>query len=293
MSDPVMPLERYVEVPGGRVWTESSGDEEAETILVLHGGPGMPSYYLQPLAGLADEHRVVLFDQLGCGRSGRPDDPALWTLERAVHEVEAVRTGLGLGRVHLLGHSWGGLLALAYAAEHPAQLRSMVLSSPLVSTADWLADTSAIRERLPHDVRDAIDRHEREGSFRDPEYVAAVEAFNRRFFCNLDPWPESLQRTFAEMGQQAYEAMWGPSEFTQAGNLRGVDLTDSLPAVDVPTLWTAGTEDEVLPETLRRFAALAGGDAVVFDGGSHCLHLEQTDRYLASVRTFLTSDVSA
>jgi len=211
MSDQVLPLERYVDVPGGRVRTMSHGDKAAQTILVLHGGPGMPSYYLQPLAALADEYHVVLFDQLGCGRSDRPDDPALWTLRRAVDEVEAVRTGLGLRRVHLLGHSWGGLLALAYAAKHPAQLRSMVLSSPLVSTAEWLADTFARRECLPEDVREAIDRHEGRGSFDDPEYVDAVEAFNRRFFCHLDPWPESLQRTFEQMGEQSYRPCGDPA----------------------------------------------------------------------------------
>jgi len=81
--------------------------------------------------------------------------------------------------------------------------------------------------------------------------------------------------------------MWGPSEFTQTGNLRGADLTGTLSGLGIPTLWTSGTEDEVRPETLRRFAALASGDAVVFEGGSHCLHLEQTARYLASIRDFL------
>jgi proline iminopeptidase len=248
----------------------------------------MPSHYLTALAGLADERRVVLFDQLGCGRSDRPSDASLWSVERAVAEVDEVRRGLGLGRVHVLGHSWGGFLALAFYRALPEAARSLVLSSPLVSVAGWMADAHDLLSGLPAETRRAIERHEAAGTFQDPEYEAATMVFYRRHFCSLDPWPAALERTFAEMGEEVYRTMWGPSEFTQTGTLAGMDLTGSLDKIDVPSLWMCGTEDEVAPARLRRFAERARGAEMVFAGGTHCLHLEQTEAYVSAVRRFLS-----
>jgi proline iminopeptidase len=249
----------------------------------------MPSYYLDSLAGLADDRRVILYDQLGCGRSDRPEDESLWTVERAVAEVEEVRSAHSLDEVHLLGHSWGGFLALAYYRALPEAVRSLVLSSPLVSVAGWMADAEHLLAGLPHETRRVIEHHEAAGTFEDPEYAAATMDFYRRHFCKLDPWPPELERTFAEMGEHVYRTLWGPSEFTQTGTLAGMDLTASLDEVDVPSMWVCGTEDEVAPSRLRRLAGRAGGTGVVFPGGTHCLHLEQSEAYLSAVRRFLSS----
>jgi proline iminopeptidase len=284
--------ERIVEVPGGRVWTGTYGDGPAVPLLVLHGGPGMPSYYLEPLAELARERPVVLYDQLGCGRSERPDDPSLWTVDRAVAEMEAVRHALGLGEVHVLGHSWGGFLALAHAGRHGHGVDSLVLSSPLVSTAAWVEDAEALVATLPADVQATIADHERRQSFDDKAYLRATDAFYRRFFCTLDPWPAALERTMRELGEGPYTTLWGPSEFTQTGSLRGADLTPTLERLDVPSLWLGGDRDEVAPARLAGFAERSSGRVEVFEGGSHCLHLEQTERYLRVVGAFL-ADVDA
>jgi proline-specific peptidase len=280
--------ERTIDVPDGRVWTGIYGSGSATPLLVLHGGPGMPSYYLEPLAGLAGDRPVVLYDQLGCGRSDRPDDASLWTVSRAVAEVDAVRRELGLGRVHLLGHSWGAFLALAYSEQAGDSLASLVLSSPLVSVAGWMEDAAELVTRLPDVARQTIEEHERQGTYEDPAYLEATSEFYRRFFCRLEPWPPELNRTFRELGEGPYRTMWGPSEFTQTGNLRGADLTPTLSQLSVPSLWIGGDHDEVSPTRLAGFAREAFGRTAVFDGGSHCLHLEQTSRYLAVVRDFLS-----
>lgn len=282
-----------IDVPGGRVWTRTSGSGTATPVLVLHGGPGMPSYYLEPLTGLGRDRPVVLYDQLGCGRSDRPEDASLWTVPRAVAEVAAVRRGLGLERVHILGHSWGAFLALAYAQQHDEGVASLVLSSPLVSVAGWMEDASELVTRLPETVRQTIEEHERRGAFEDPAYVEATDEFYRRFFCTLDPWPPELERTFRELGDGPYLTMWGPSEFTQTGNLSGADLTATLSQLPVPSLWLGGDHDEVSPERLVGFAREASGRAEVFQGGSHCLHLEQTSRYVQVVGDFLSDVESA
>jgi len=281
------PRERFVDVPGGWVWTGTYGSARAVPLLVLHGGPGMPSYYLETLTRLADERPVILFDQLGCGRSDRPADASLWTVERAVAEVEAVRTALGHDRVHLLGHSWGGFLALAYARAHPDALASAVLASPLVSVPGWMAHADSLVEQLPVEHVRAIRLHEEAGSFGHPAYQKATDAFYRRHLCSLDPWPPELVRTFDEMAEPVYHALWGPSEFTQTGSLRGADLTPVLDALSVPSLWLAGSMDESPPARLMDYAKRAHGSAVVFEGGTHCVHLEQPDSYLDNVRRFL------
>lgn len=281
---------RMVEVPGGRVWTGTYGRGAGTPLLVVHGGPGMPSYYLEPLTALAGARPVVLYDQLGCGRSDRPDDPALWTVARSVAELETVRQQLALHRVHVLGHSWGGFLALAHARQHGDDVASLVLSSPLVSVDAWMADARELLAGLCAPVREAIARHEEAGTFDDPAYLEATAEFYRRHFCTLDPWPPALERTFEELGEGPYRGMWGPSEFTQTGTLQGADLTPSLPELRVPSLWICGSEDEVSPARLATFAELASGRLEVFKGGSHCLHLEQTSRYLAVVEDFLVAE---
>src|ERR1700754_330251 len=110
--------ERFIEVPGGQVWVNVVGSGGGVPLILLHGGPGGGHDYLEPLAALADDRPVIFYDQLGCGKSDRPDDPALWTMDRFVDELSAVRQALGLGRVHLYGHSWGGWLAIEYLLHH-------------------------------------------------------------------------------------------------------------------------------------------------------------------------------
>src|SRR5262245_1406622 len=155
-----------------RTWYRVVGELSVSTgrlpLLVLHGGPGFPHDYLEDLAGLADDGRpVVFYDQLGCGRSDHPDDHSLWVMDTFVEEVAAVRDRLALERVHLLGHSWGGWLALEYALGRPSGLASLVLASAGPSLPAFAAETRRLKESLPADVREAIDRHEADGTTDD------------------------------------------------------------------------------------------------------------------------------
>ena len=107
----LQPHEGFVAVPGGRVWYKVVGSGSGTPLLLLHGGPGATSHYLEPLSALGDERPVIFYDQLGCGRSDRPSDTNLWRVERFVEELKMVRQTLGLRRLHILGHSWGAMLA--------------------------------------------------------------------------------------------------------------------------------------------------------------------------------------
>jgi len=275
-------------VPGGQVWYGRYGEGSETPLLCVHGGPGMPAYYLEPLTGLRGRRPVVLYDQLGCGRSQRPDDPGLWTLTRSLQELDTVAAELGLDRFHLFGHSWGGLLSIAYALDHPGRVASLTCASPLVSVPDWMADARALLAGLPPAIRALISEHEAAGTTGSPGYQHAARFFYHRHFCRLDPWPEAVTRTFSELGEQAYATMWGPSEFTQTGNLTGTDLSGRLRELTVPTLWTCGTHDEAPPDTIRRYAALTPvAQYAEYAGGSHCVHLEQPGRYLTRLAAFL------
>ncbi|MDD4568416.1 MAG: proline iminopeptidase-family hydrolase [Methanoculleus chikugoensis] len=282
--------EGYVDVTGGRVWFRIVGAESAGTpLLVLHGGPGMTHDYLEPLEALADERPVVFYDQLGCGNSDRPDDPALWTVERYVAEVDEVREALGLSRVHLLGQSWGGGLAAEYVlAKKPDGVESLILSGPLLDAGRWVADQRANLAAFPDEMQEDIREAEAGGNFDSPEYQEAITAYYTRHVCRTDPWPECLNRSIEQLAMPVYLQMWGPSEFTCTGTLREFSVTDRLADVPVPVLFTCGEYDEAPPATMAYYRSLVpGSEFEVFKGASHSHHLEETGAYLTAVREFL------
>jgi proline iminopeptidase len=284
--------EGYLDVPGGRVWYQIRGaDRPGIPLLCLHGGPGMTHDYLEPLAGLAGDRPVVFYDQLGCGRSDRPGDESLWTVDRFVAEVAAVRDALGLRRLHLFGNSWGGWLALQYVLDRAPALDSLILSSSPPSAPRWVADCAVLRAALDDDVRQVLDRHDASGYYACPEYQWAITQFYRRHLCRADPWPDCVERTFAGMGADVYLTMWGPSEFGPVtGRLRDWDVTERLPQIGVPTLVTGGRYDEARPEHLAVLAErIRDARLVIFENSSHMAFIEERPRYLAVVSDFLAS----
>lgn len=282
--------EGFVAVPGGRVWRRiCGGDAPGTALLVLHGGPGVPHDYLEPLEGLAAERPVVFYDQLGCGLSDRPEDTALFTLPRFVAELHAVRQALGLSRMHLLGQSFGGMLAVDYLLDRGfSGVASLVVSGPCLSSRRFEADQREHLARLPDDVRAAIAASEASGDFADPAYEAAMLAFYQKHVCRLDPWPECLERALEKMGQAVYTHMWGPSEFTLTGCLADYDRTEALSGLALPVLLTCGRFDEATPETTASYRSRFPNAAMhVFEDTSHEHHLERTEDYLEVVAAFL------
>lgn len=281
--------EGTIAVPGGSVWYGSVGEGDVP-LLCLHGGPGMAHDYISTLADLADRRRVIFYDQLGCGRSDRPDDPALWTLERSVAEVAAVREALGLDRFHLFGNSWGGWLALQYTLDRRPPLVSLTVSSSPPSVDRAVREMNALKGQLPDDVQRTLAHHERRGFFDCPEYTAAIMVFYKRHLCRLDPWPEAVERSLGpSFGSGPYLTMWGPSEFGPVtGNLDGWDIGDRLGEITVPTLLTVGRHDEMWPSHMQEMqAAIAGSELVIFEESSHMAFVEEREAYMAVMNRFL------
>jgi proline iminopeptidase len=282
--------EGMVDVPGGKVWYKIVGARaKGNPVLTLHGGPGYPHDYLEPLEDLSNDRPVIFYDQLGCGNSDKPNDTSLWTVDRFVEELAVLRESLELDKVHLLGHSWGTILAVEYVSTRkPRGICSMVLSGPALSASRWTSDCRAYLAKLPKDTQKAILDSEAAGTFDSPEYQAAVLTFYKKHVCRLDPWPDCVSRTVQKLGKPVLLHMWGPSEFTATGTLKDFELTGLLKEISVPVLFTAAQYDEASPKTTRYYHSLLPGSEIhVFKGASHCHHVEKREEYVQVVRDFL------
>jgi len=281
--------EGYIAVTGGNVWYRSAGlDKNAIPLLILHGGPGAAHDYLETLEELADQRPVIFYDQLGCGNSQRPDDPQLWTIRRFVEEIAQIRAALQLDQVHILGQSWGALLAVEYMFTRPAGVSSLILAAPCLAAQRWGNDCRAYIRQLPENLRTAIETNEAVGNYGAEDYQHAMMEFYKRHLLRLDPWPECIHRTFAKMSMPIYAHMWGPSEFTINGTLKDYDCLARLGEISVPVLLTCGEFDEAAPATTELYhQQFVHSQLVVFKDASHEHHLEKKDEFNQTLRDFI------
>ena len=296
MSTPA--TEGYIPFHGYRTWYRMVGDSETgrhSPLIVLHGGPGAPHDYLENLEALADAgRRVIFYDQLGCGNSDQPHDPELWTTELYVEELDAVRQALGLDRCHILGQSWGGMLAMAYALTQPDGVVSLVVSNSPASVPFWLTEVNRLRAELPPEVEATLRHHEDAGTTDSQEYQDAMMVFYNRHVCRLDPYPEFVQRGLDRISQEVYGTMNGPSEFHVIGKIKDFDVTPRLGEITVPTLLISGGYDEVTPATVEQaHRGIPGSRWELFENCSHLTHAEEPERYMALVNDFLAQAEAA
>lgn len=287
-SAPIAP-EGFINVPGGKVFYKTMGGGDRTPLLLLHGGPGGRSCAFEVLGELATDRRVIRYDQLGSGLSDRPNDLALWRTERFVDELDAVRKALDLRDVHILGHSWGGTLATEYLLTRTQLgVRSVILSSPLISTPRWLADTRRLRTTLPQDVQAALNRCEAVETADDPACVAANEVFEEHFVRGARTLPAVAACEGVTSGDPVYRHMWGAGEFTSTGVLRDYDRSDRLGELTLPVLLLAGRYDEATPETIADFQRrVPGARMQVLENSAHATYRTETAAYVKIVRAFL------
>ncbi|HET6618459.1 MAG TPA: proline iminopeptidase-family hydrolase [Dongiaceae bacterium] len=281
----------FADVPGGRVWWRMDGVRHIRSnrapLIAIHGGPGGSHDYLLPLTALSEERTIVLYDQLDCGDSDKPNDPRNWTIDRFVAEVDALRTALQLDRCILFGHSWGSLVAIEYAARGAAGLAGAIFACSLVSTPRWVADCMAHRRTLPAEVQIALDRHEAAGTTGSAEYQTALAAMMKRHFCRLPDEPAEITRLFKKLNQPLYRTMWGETEFACTGTLNDHDASNLLSRIGVPCLFVCGEYDQSTPAANRDFASLTPEAKVsVIPGASHMPMFENPTAFLTALRWF-------
>lgn len=248
--------EGYAEVTGGNVWYRIDGNGDKTPLLILHGGPGFPSYYLNPMSALSKDRPVIFFDQLGCGRSDNNTDKNLMTVDVFVEQTEQLRNDLKLNQFHLYGHSWGSMLGLEYYLKYSEHVKALILASPALSISRWIKDADALITILPNSVQSAIRTNIENGTFESPEFEDAINIYYQHFIAKKLPWDQNIGNTFTQANLEIYNYMWGPSEFTATGILKDYEGSDKLPRVKVPTLFITGEYDEARPETVEYYQSL-------------------------------------
>jgi L-proline amide hydrolase len=279
----------YADFRGYRTWYRVVGDRKADAVplVALHGGPGSTHNYFTPLEQLGAERPVVLYDQIGCGNSDRPQDID-WSVEVFREELGTLREQLGLDRIHLLGTSWGGMLAQEHVLSGASEIVSLTLSSTLANLALWNEEQRKLKAALPAAVIEVLDRHEAAGTYDDPEYGDAMQVYmDRHFYRGRKPRPE-LEAMDAGRAPDVYRAMQGPNEWTTTGALKGWSTRDRLHEIDVPTLVVRGRYDMcTAPIAGELVEGIRGAREVVLEQSSHTPVLEETPRYLEVVRDFM------
>jgi proline iminopeptidase len=282
---------KYIAVPGGNVFAKKIATPSATGVplVALHGGPGFPSYYFEPLTALAADRPVILFDQLGCGRSDRPDDASLWTIERFADELAAVLTAFEAPRYHLLGHSWGAMLATRYISRHgPARVASIIMSSPALQVDWWERDCNALVDALPEPHRSVLQRCIATGIYEGDGYDAAHHAFYKRHVSKRGMSTQLFQQTIAEAGLDVYMKIQGAAEFCVIGDMKGWDFRPEIAELTVPVLYLTGAEDEARPNTVAEFATLTPGSRmIVIPDSAHVTTLDNAGATNLEIARFL------
>lgn len=292
MTETLPVSEGRIPFGGAETWYRVVGEDDrpgAVPLLLLHGGPGGTHDYMEPMAELArGGRRVIFYDQLGCGNSPYPSDPDKWTVQLFVDEVAAVREALGLDRIHLLGQSWGGMLAFEYMLTRPEGIASLIICDSLSSVPLWIAEADRLRTLLPEGVQETLLAHERAGTTASDEYEAACDVYSDEHVCRVRPYPDYVARSFDQLPNEVYLTMWGPSEFFCTGSLREWDVTTRLGEIDVPTLIVSGRYDESTPLVSRTInQGIEGSEWEMLANSSHVPHVEEPERFLEVVGGWL------
>lgn len=256
-------------------------DQDSVPILLLHGGPGSTHNYFEVLDPLAKQRPVISYDQLGCGNSYVDHHLELWTLSTWMEELDNVIKSLHLTRFHLLGQSWGGMLALAYALQQPQGLQSLILSSTLSSSQLWGREQHRMLKYMTKEEQDAITKAEETGNWQGEMVQKAIARYMKLHCADIkDNDPECLRRE-KRSGTESYMTAWGPNELTPQGTLKNFDVTDKLCEIKVPCLIISGTDDLCTPLIAKTmYDHLPYARWELFANARHMVFAEYTEKYL-------------
>ena len=277
-----------IEVEGGKIWYGIMGKGNKTPLLCLHGGPGGTSQYYYNLSEIAKERPVIMFDQLGSGRSDHHKDTSLLKVNNFVEQVHAIKTRLKLNEFYLVGASWGTALSLEYYNAYPEGVKAIVFNSPFFSTPIWTTDADTLVAALPDSIQTIIKVAESENLFDTDAYANANELFlskhGRRTAYKKHPYD-----TIKSSGNSfIYNYMWGPSEFTATGTLKNYDIHETLKDIEVPVLFTTGEFDEARPETVVQFSKLVpNSEFVVIEAAGHSTLNDNAPALVYAIQEFI------
>ena len=285
-----------INTPKGKfnVWTKRFGNNPKIKVLLLHGGPGSTHEYFESFESFLPQEGIefIYYDQLGSYYSDKPTDTSLWTTERFVEEVEQVRVALNLDKsnFYLLGHSWGGILAMEYALKYQQNLKGLIISNMMSSCPAYASyNKNVLQKQMDAKVVDSILNFERTKTTSDPRYMnLLLTKYYNEHVCRVYPFPEPLNRMFGHTNNEVYNIMQGPSEFGISGRLALWDRTADLFKISVPTLVIRGMHDTMDPEFMKMMSEkLGNGSLVTCPNGSHCSMWDDQPNYFNGLINFL------
>jgi proline iminopeptidase len=262
--------EGYVHVKGGKIWYRVIGKGQGIPILLNHGGPGGTSRSFYQFAPIGEDRPIILFDQLGSGRSDYHTDSSLLKVHLFVEQVKALVNHLHLESFYLHGHSWGTALALEYYLKYPSGIKGIIFNSPYFSTALWKKDAEILIKTLPQNIQQAIAEGEQSGNFKTEAYLNANTVYAKNFGVRKTRLTSSLDTVIAASNGFIYNYMWGPTEFTATGTLINYDKVNSLSSITIPSLFITGEFDEARPETVLYLSKLVkNSEFGIIKGAGH------------------------
>ena len=287
-----------IETPKGKfnIWTKRVGNNPTIKLLLLNGGPGATHEYFECFESFFPQQGIefIYYDQLGCGLSDNPKDTSMWDLDRYVEEVEQVRTALHLTKdnFYLLGHSWGGILAMQYALKYQQNVKGLIISNMMSSCPDYgKYAAEVLAPQFDPKVLDTIRQIEKKKDFSNPKYMQLLlPNFYAKHICRLplDQWPEPVNRSLGKINQSLYVTMQGPSEFGIAGKLLNWDVKKRLPEITVPTLTIGGNFDTMDPAHMQWMSTqVQHGLSLVCPNGSHMSMYDDQQVYFKGLIAFL------
>ena len=297
MTD-IIQIEGRAQFGACETWYRISGDLNAKKkpVFILHGGPGAAHDYVDSYKLLSLQGRAVIhYDQLGCGNSTLlPEKGAeFWTPQLFVDELDNLVDHLKQrDGFHVLGQSWGGMLAAEYGIRRPRGLKSLIIANSPASMVLWVAEANRLRRQLPEDVQEVLTRHEQAGTTADPEYQAATMKFYQRHVCRLEPFPPEVLASFNQIARNptVYHSMNGPNEFYVIGTLKTWTVVDEVHRIDAPTLLISGRYDEATPAVVQPFMDnIKGARWEIFEQSSHMPHVEEQDKCMKVAGAFLAA----
>jgi proline iminopeptidase len=277
------------------VWVKRVGNNPKLKLLLLHGGPGATHEYFEAFDSFLPKEGVeyYYYDQLGSAFSDQPNDDDLWTIPRFVSEVDQVRQAIGGNKDNfcLLGHSWGGVLAIEYALAHQDQLKCLIISNMMASIPAYNAYARKVLEpQMDQSAFKQIESMEAAGKTEQPGYMALLmpnwyqQHILRR---PADQWPDPVNRAFARLNRHVYVLMQGPSEMGASGRLVNWDRFADLKRITVPTLVISGKYDTMDPAYMAAMAKqLPHGELAATNGGHMAMYDDQRT-YFAKLTAFL------
>jgi proline iminopeptidase len=285
-----------INTPKGKynVWTKRFGNNPTKKILLLHGGPGGSHEYFESFESFLPKEGIefIYYDQLGSYLSDKPTDTALWTTERFVEEVEQVRQALHLDSTnfYLLGHSWGGILAMEYALKYQQNMKGLIVSNMMSSCPAYAAyNKDVLQKQMDAKVVDSILYFEKTKTTSNPRYMKLlVSSYYDYHVCRVVPNPEPLNRMFSHSNGQVYNIMQGPSEFGISGRLALWDRTEDLSKIKIPTLVIRGMFDTMDPAFMKMMSEkFPNGSLVTCANGSHCSMWDDQENYFKGLIGFI------